>query len=84
MLVLRTVCCTDWKGRPSHTVVLIAKTESREEAIEAMNKDVEEWQAADLAADAESLEEAEEGEEHDRLVYGPPASGTASRSMCGK
>jgi hypothetical protein len=51
MLVLRTVCSTDWKGRPSHSVVLVAKTENRKEAIAAMDKDVAEWMAVDIAAD---------------------------------
>ena len=53
MLVLRTVCTTDWKNRPNHRIVLVAKTENRKEAIEAMDKDVEGWQAADLAYDLE-------------------------------
>lgn len=66
MLLLRTVCTTDWKGRPSHSVVLVAKTEGRKEALVAMDKDVAEWMAVDIAADeynelSETDEEPEAG-----------------------
>lgn len=57
MLLLRTVCNTDWKGRPSHHVTLVAKTKALEEAIEAMNKNVAEWMAADIAADEYNAED---------------------------
>lgn len=67
MLVLRTICNTDWKGRPSHTVSLIAKVgmwkdeaKNREDAIEAMDKDVAKWMAVDIAAD-EWCEKENEG-----------------------
>ena len=51
MLLLRTVCSTDWKGRPNHRVVRVAKTESREEIRSAMDKDVAKWMAEDIAND---------------------------------
>lgn len=63
ILVVRTVCTTDWKGRPNHHVILIAKVETQEDAVEAMNKDAEKWMAVDIAA-SEFLE-GEDGEHGD-------------------
>lgn len=60
MLLFRTVCSTDWKSRPSHSLVLIANPESRAAAIEAMDKDVVEWMAADIAADEYNAHEGDE------------------------
>lgn len=62
MLLFRTICSTDWKGRPSHSLVLVAKTANRKDAIEAMDKDVVEWMAVDAAAD-EYNERCEAGDE---------------------
>ena len=66
MLLLRTVCSTDWKGRPNHSVVLVAKTEGRKEALKAMDADIAEWMAVDIAAQeynelSDADEEPEEG-----------------------
>lgn len=55
MLVLRTVCHTDWKGRPHHTVEMVAKTEhrqrplTRKDAIAAMDADIHKWLSVDVA-----------------------------------
>ena len=51
MLLLRTVCTTDWKGRPGHDVRLVAQGDDQEALLEAMDRDVAEWQATDIAAD---------------------------------
>lgn len=50
MLVLRTVCTTDWKGRPDHSVVLVARAEDRESAKAAMDKDILKWMVVDIAS----------------------------------
>lgn len=62
MLVLRTVCTTDWKGRPDHQVVLICSipfgssesrsilTSLRTHAVAAMDKDILKWMVADIAS----------------------------------
>lgn len=57
MLVLRTVCTTDWKGRPDHRVVLIARIgvgahefEDKAAAVAAMDKDILKWMVADIAS----------------------------------
>jgi len=57
MLVIRTVCTTDWKGRPDHRVVLIAKIavgahefEDRVAAVAAMNEDILKWMVVDIAS----------------------------------
>lgn len=50
MLVLRTVCTTDWKGRPDHRVVLVARAEDRESAKAAMDKDILKWMVVDIAS----------------------------------
>ena len=70
MLVLRTVCTTDWKGRPDHRVVLIAKIpigvhvfEDKMAAKAAMDKDVVKWMAADIAnQEFLAMSEDDEGE----------------------
>ncbi len=61
MLVLRTICTTDWKGRPNHRVVLVATTEDRVEAIKAMDADVAKWMAQDIADEEENNGEQEIG-----------------------
>lgn len=63
MLLLRTVCSTDWKGRPNHSVSLVATTEGRKDALAAMDKDVAEWMATDIAADEYNAMEGEEPED---------------------
>ena len=62
LLVFRTVCSTDWKGRPSHRLTLVAKTENREMAIAAMNKDISEWIAYDIVAEEYEEYEGTESE----------------------
>jgi len=61
MFLFRTTCNIDYKGRPNHMMVLVAKTENRRDAITMMNQDVANWMAVDIA----SLEccEADETEE---------------------
>ena len=68
MLLLRTVCSTDWKGRPSHQVLCVARTEHRQRpltrkaAIEAMDADVREWMLNDLQVDEENSDEEQRAE----------------------
>jgi len=51
MLVLRTVVTTDWKNRPDHRIVLIAKgLENKIAAVAAMDNDILNWMAADIAS----------------------------------
>lgn len=59
MQLWRTDCNTDWKGRPWHSMTLIAQSDHRNRLLEAMDADVLEWQAAEIASYNESLEEGE-------------------------
>ena len=60
MQLWRTDCSTDWKGRPWHSMKLIAQSDHRDRLLEAMDADVLEWQAAEIADYNESLEDGEE------------------------
>ena len=64
MQLFRTTCTNDWKGRPSHKLVLIATSDDRNWLIQAMADDVAKWQAADLASMQESWDEALEADEN--------------------
>lgn len=60
-LLFRTVCSTDWKARPSHSLVYLGRgTEMQLEHL--INEDVRRTMAEDLAAD-EYNERSEQGEE---------------------
>ena len=48
MLLVKTVCSTDWKGRPDHRVYFIARSDSKDLLIKAMNEDVVEWMICDI------------------------------------
>lgn len=55
--LFKTNCATDWKGRPSHTLVCLGVVASFAEAVALQDKDVAEWQANDLECDKEEREE---------------------------
>lgn len=57
LTLFRTDCSTDWKCRPSHSLMVIAKSDDRQTLIDAMNSDVEKWQAGDITNDNEILQE---------------------------
>ena len=60
-LLFRTVCSTDWKARPSHSLVFLGRgTEMQLEHL--INEDVRRTMAEDLAAD-EYNERSERGDE---------------------
>lgn len=61
MRLYRTVCHTDWKGRPSHQLKLLAVSDDQEWLREQMDKDVREWMAADVAR--REWEDQSEGKE---------------------
>jgi hypothetical protein len=60
MQLWRTVCSTDWKGRPHHSLTLIAESDKTDRLIERQNEDVAEWQALDIRNHNENLEDGEE------------------------
>jgi len=60
MQLWRTVCSTDWKGRPDHSLMLIAESDKTDRLIERQNEDVAEWQAQDIRNHNENLEDGEE------------------------
>lgn len=61
MRLYRTMCMTDWKGRPTHRLRLIACSDDKGWLVGLMNSNVLEWQAEDVV----TLEE-EEAEENGR------------------
>ena len=75
MQLFRTTCTNDWKGRPSHKLRLIAISDNRAWLIEAMAKDVAEWQASEVASMQEIWDEEsgdmDHNEEHDELGKRP-------------
>ena len=74
MLVLRTVCTTDWKGRPDHSVVLVARAEDRESAKAAMDKDILKWMVVDIASqEVVACDEDDEPDFLDLVGLGPAA-----------
>lgn len=62
MQLFKTLCATDWKGRPEHTLTLVASAEgehaptARGLLLEFMGRDVEEWQERDRVADRQNAE----------------------------
>lgn len=46
----RTTCSTDWKGIPAHSLQMLATSDVISFLIGVMNKDVNKWQATDVAA----------------------------------
>ena len=58
MHLFRTICSTDWKGRPSHMINLVASSDDRKWLIERMNEDVREWMCVDLAFQNDEGDEA--------------------------
>jgi hypothetical protein len=54
MQLWRTVCSTDWQGRPHHALELIAETDYSpsmlSRLIEQQNEDVAKWQAKEKEA----------------------------------
>lgn len=61
LTVFRTTCCTDWKCRPSHDVVVVGRAENQEEAVKEMDIDIRAWMAVDVATNEyNELEEAGE------------------------
>lgn len=50
--LFRTICTTDWKGRPDHKLLCLGNG-TRDVLIELMNKDVAEWQAEEINDDNE-------------------------------
>lgn len=61
MLLTKTTCSTDYKGRPSHQLVLVARTTTVDEAKAAMDRDVVNWMASDVAIS--QLDEQDEDEQ---------------------
>lgn len=55
--LFRTVCSTDWKGRPSHSLLLLLASDNRDLLIAKQDEDVEEWQREELEALAQMAEE---------------------------
>lgn len=81
MLLLRTVCYTDWKGRPDHRVTFIADGYARKAILAAMDKDVAKWMANDLACIREGeLEETGEAEDFDADAYAAELLATKSQA----
>lgn len=70
MLLLRTICYTDWKGRPDHRIARIADGHVLKDLLVAMDADVAKWMANDLACHREGeLEETGEAEDFDADAY---------------
>jgi hypothetical protein len=65
MQLFETTCSTDWKGRPTHGLTLVA-TGTREELLKTMDDKVRGWQAQDLGFQIEEdIEESvAEGNPH--------------------
>lgn len=61
MLLYKTACSTDYKGRPTHQLTLVARADTVEQARAAMDQDVVVWMANDLAMS--QLDEVEEDEQ---------------------
>ena len=60
MQLWRTVCSTDWKGRPHHSLTHIAESDKTDRLIERQNEDVAEWQAQDIQNHNKNLDGGEE------------------------
>jgi hypothetical protein len=43
--LFRTTCATDWKGRSSHSLVLVGTSANRDGILVLQNQDVKKWQA---------------------------------------
>ncbi len=52
LTVFRTVCSTDWKCRPSHSLVIVGQAENQEKAVEMMNQDIHVWMVVDVAVES--------------------------------
>ena len=57
MQLFRLTCSTDHKARPSTTLTKLTESDSRECLIDAMNKDVAEWQLQELEEDCDDDED---------------------------
>ena len=57
--LIKTICSTDWKGRPDHTIKFMG-IGSRDELQTLADDDIAKWQAIDLASDEQIAEEDEE------------------------
>lgn len=62
-----TICSTDYKGRPNHTLQILGHG-SYDELKLLMENDIAKWQAEDRKADKEEIDEDDEEELPD---YGP-------------
>lgn len=62
MFLFRTICSTDWKCRPTHSLTNITTADNIEELVAAMNKDVRKWMSEDIATQ-EMSEMEEQGRE---------------------
>jgi hypothetical protein len=56
----RTVCSTDWKGRPHHSIELLAVSDDPTWLVNVQDQDVVEWQEEDVALYNEAYGEEDE------------------------
>lgn len=59
VVVYRTVCNTDWKGRPIHILTIVGNAHNRADAVRLMDQDVSEWQAEEISDRNDCKEEGE-------------------------
>ena len=62
LIVYRTVCTTDCKGRPFHNLEVLGDVVDRSQAVRLMDQDVVEWQTQELDERNANKEEGEDAD----------------------
>lgn len=67
MILYKTTCSTDWKGRPHHSIKVLGASDDRNWLLQLQNADVAKWQKGDIDDDNENAD-ADEGSVHTPLT----------------